>query len=150
LAQAPPQMSTMQKLAQLRQEALAKQGGIGQPASMTGSFGSLAANSAAAGAPNYVNAAALNPVPQSSVAANAAKASQAAGAVPPPWMPSPTPQPARSELPSPPALGGLSLPQVAGPPPSRPGPAAQPYYHPPGSPQSFPIVTYQEPSSGGR
>ena len=150
LTQAPPQMSTMQKLAQLRQEALAKQGGIGQPASLNGMPGSLAANSAAAGAPNYVNAAALNTGPQGAVAAaNGARALQSAGAVPPPWMPGPTPQPARSELPSPPALGGLSLPQVAGPPPSRPAPAAQPSYHPPGSPQSFPTVTYQEPSSGG-
>lgn len=147
LTQAPPQMGTMQKLAMLRQEAMARQAGSTPPPSLNGPLGSVAANSAASGAPNFVSM-----TPQSSFAgANAPTGSQQqAGAVPPPWFPGPTPQPTRSELPAPPALGGLSLPQVAGPPPSRPSPSAQPSYHPPGSPQSFPIVTYQEPSSVGQ
>lgn len=146
LTQAPPQIGTMQKLAMLRQEALARQAGSTPPPSLSGSLGSIAANSAATGAPNFVSMS-----PQSSfVGATSPTGSQptgsqqqAAGAVPPPWFPGPTPQPARSELPGPPALGGQAPPRVAGPPPSRPSPSAQPSYHPPGSPQSFPTVSYQ-------
>jgi len=146
LNQAPPQMGTMQKLAMLRQEALAKQGGVNTPPSMAGSLGSIAANSAATGAPNFVSSMSQG------APASATTGSQPVGlgAVPPPWIPGQTPQPTRSELPSPPALGGLSLPQVAGPPPSRPGPAAQPSYYPPGSPQSYPPATSLEPSSAGQ
>lgn len=157
LAQSQPQISTMQKMAMLRQEALAKQAGFVPPPSLIGSRASAAGISGIGSSQNPVGNAfsgssnIQNVAPTGLAPANATIASPpAAGAVPPPWMPGPTPQPARSELPAPPALGGLSLPQVAGPPPSRPSPGAQPSYFPPGSPQSSQSATVPEPWSGGQ
>jgi hypothetical protein len=129
LAQAPPQMSLYQKMAMLRQEAMAKQAGY-VPPTLVGNGMSGAANSAA-----QSGAAPKAPAPSTTVIdINTPKASIPQAPAASPWTPPPTPQPARYAPPQPPALGGLTLPQVVGPPPSQPVLAAQPSYLP-GSPQ---------------
>jgi hypothetical protein len=125
LAQAPAQVTLMQKMAMLRQEAMARQSGFAPPTNPVGN--------------------ALGGVPGSPPLTATASRPQAAGAVPPPWFP--TPPPARSVQPSPPALGGPTLPQAVGPPPSQPFPGAQPSYLP-GSPQLGPASTVPESWSG--
>src|SRR5262245_43738609 len=102
LAQAPPQVSTLQRLAQLRQEALARQSGY-VPPPLPGALGATAAPA----------------IPTTATAA------PAAGAVPPPWFPG-SPQPIRSSLPAPQAPASPNLPQVAGPPPLQQSHATQP------------------------
>lgn len=130
LAQAPPQVSLYQKMAMLRQEAMAKQAGYVPPTLVGNGMGG-AANSAA-----QSGAAPRAPAPTTTVVdINTPTASNSpARVVTPSWSPPPTPQPARYAQPQPPALGGQTLPQVVGPPPSQPALAAQPSYLP-GSPQ---------------
>jgi hypothetical protein len=132
LAQAPPQMTLYQKMAMLRQEAMAKQAGYAPPTlvgnGLNGGTNPTPPNSAASAAPKL-------PTPSTTVIdINTPKVSIPQAPAASPWSPPPTPQPARSVLPQPPALGGLTLPQVVGPPPSQPVLAAQPSYLP-GSPQ---------------
>jgi len=129
LAQAPPQVTLMQKMAMLRQEAMAKQAGyappslVGNPAGGAGN--SAPGNSAGPKMPAPTTAVIdINNMPTASPAKVAA----------PSWSPPPTPQPVRFSPPQSPALGGLTRPQVVGPPPSQPVLAAQPSYLP-GSPQ---------------
>lgn len=100
LAQAPPQISTLQKMAELRQEALRMQAAGGQPMS--------AMNTAPPAIPT---------VPQASL-----------GGVPQPWFPGSTasPQPARFVPPSPPAPIGPGPLRAGGPPPTQPSLATQP------------------------
>jgi hypothetical protein len=155
LAQAPPQMSLMQKMAMLRQEAMAKQAAYSPP-SLVGNP-SLAGN----GMNGSMNVAPQNapqklPTPSTQVidlttpkatfpqapAVSQPAVSQAPAAYR--WTPPPTPQPARYAPPQSPALGGLTLPQVVGPPPSQPALAAQPSYLP-GSPQLGRALSNQAP-----
>ncbi len=129
LAQAPPQMSLMQKMAMLRQEAMAKQAGYAPP-SLVGNGNSGAANAIALNSTGQ-----KPPIPSTQVIdLSAPKVSTPKAPAASPWSPPPTPQPARYAPPQSPALGGLTLPQVVGPPPSQPALAAQPSYLP-GSPQ---------------
>jgi hypothetical protein len=103
LAQAPPQISTLQRMAELRQEALRAQ---------------------AAGAPpiSPINASPLN-IPAAPTAPN-----QTLGGVPQPWFQnsSGSPPPARFAPPSPPAPIGPGPLRAGGPPPTQPSPATQP------------------------
>jgi hypothetical protein len=140
LAQAPPQMSLYQKMAMLRQEAMAKQAGYAPPTLVGNTVGGVA-NSAP---PN--SAAPKTQTPGTTIIdINSPTASNSpARVVTPSWSPPPTPQPARYAQPQPPALGGLTLPQVVGPPPSQPALAGQPSYLP-GSPQLGRASSYQAP-----
>ena len=154
LAQAPPQISLLQKMAALRQEAMAKQAAY-TPPSLVGAAGIPPASSAAipppgnaplspatpipAGPPATMDPSSQRPTPQFTAWTSPAKATS------PSWSPpAPTPQPARFSPPSQPALGGRSLPQVVGPPPSQPAPAEQPSYLP-GSPQLSPVSSVRAP-----
>ena len=153
LAQAPPQMALMQRMAALRQEAMAKQAGYSAP-TLIGNSNLPPASSAAlplpsspsnspataipAGPPASMNASAQNPLPQFTAWSSPAKATS------PMWSPGQTPQPARFSPPSQPALGGRSLPQVVGPPPSQPGLVEQPSILP-GSPQLAPVSSVRVP-----
>jgi hypothetical protein len=141
LNQAPAQVTLMQKMAQLRQEAMAKQAGYTPPTLFTNTMGAPAPTTNSVTGQNVVGA--VGQLPHQNAASGTPVTGPPAGAViPPPWAPPPTPQPTRSALPSQPALGGRSLPQVAGPPPSQPFPGG-PLSYLPGSPQL-------NPSSSGR
>jgi len=130
LAQAPPQMSLMQKMAMLRQEALAKQAGYAPPTLVRGT-----GVSPATPAPDTAGQRPAPPIPGTTVIdLSTPTVSRPQAPAASPWTPPPTPQPARFAPPQPPALGGLTRPQVVGPPPSQPALAAQPSYLP-GSPQ---------------
>ena len=153
LVQAPPQIALMQKMAALRQEAMAKQAGYAAP-SLVGNASLPPASSAALPLPRSPAAspvtaipagppATMNPQDQRSVPQFTAWTSPAK-ATSPTWSPGPTPQPARFSPPSQPALGGRSLPQAVGPPPSQPGLAEQPSYLP-GSPQMAPVSSVRAP-----
>ncbi len=128
LAQAPPQVSLMQKMAMLRQEAMAKQSGYSPP-SLVGNGMSGTANIAPQNGPPKAQTPSTQVIDLTAPKASIPQAPAVSQ-----WTPPPTPQPARYVPPQPPALGGLTLPQVVGPPPSQPVLAAQPSYLP-GSPQ---------------
>jgi hypothetical protein len=121
LAQAPSQMSAMQKLALLRQEALSKQ------------YGSYATPG-------------ISPTHHSPLTTHSTRVS--AGGVPPPWFPA-SPQPAHSALPGPQAPASPVLPQAVGLPPTLPYHAA-PLSGPPSLPGSAPTATAQESYSGAQ
>jgi hypothetical protein len=120
LASATPQISLMQRMAQLRQEALARQHG-------TPNVGWAVPT--ANGQPGVVRG---SPDP----------APTAPAGVPQPWFPA-APQPARSAPPAPPVPNGPTPPQAVGPPPSQQFPAARPSA-PPGSLESAQLATTPE------
>jgi hypothetical protein len=121
LAQATPQVSLVQRMAALRQDALAKQSGYAPPTAL---------NTAP-----HINTAQGTPTSLPTSTAG----------VPQPWFPGSPPQ-ARSPQPARPALGGPTLPPTAAPLPTPPFPGALPSGLP-SPPESAPYVTGPDSSS---
>jgi hypothetical protein len=111
LAQATPQVSLMQRMAALRQEAMAKQAGYAPP---TGAIG-------VQGVPSASPPTAHGPL----TTAPATAQNLSLGGVPQPWFPG-SPPPARSALPGPTGPNGPNSPPTVGPLPTPPFPAARP------------------------